>query len=137
MSTGNAAAAIGLANTNKILSIGAYVQDVGAVQGDKVGNPGPEAYGPYNGLNGTTSYDRNVIGEDKAFVAPSNAGAAAGKDAIWSTNSGGTLAAGTTRCDVTAGVATANNSTGLYDVFCVAPTVTALPVNSWFWTFTR
>ena len=138
MSTGNACAAIGLANTNKVVGIGVYEQDVGVVQGNKVGNPGPEAYGGYNGINGTTAYDRNVLGEAAGFLVPSNAGSAAGKDAIWATNSSGTLAAGTTRCAITAGgVATADNAAGAYDVFVVTPSVTALPQNSWFWGFTR
>ena len=104
MSAGNAAAAIGLANTNKQLRIGAYAQDVGVTGGTVAGQ---EADGNYGGVNGRTYYESNVVGEAVGFTTPTNSGAAAGKVAQWVTNTG-TLAAGTTRVAITAGVATAD-----------------------------
>ena len=132
MSAGNAAAAIGLANTNKQLRIGAFVQDVGVTGGTVAG---PEADGNYGGVNGRTYYESNVVGEAVGFTTPTNSGAAAGKVAQWVTNTGA-LAAGTTRVDITTGVATANNATGLYDIFITVPAA-GLAANKFFWAFQR
>ena len=132
MSTGNAAAAIGLANSNKILHIGSYVQDAGVTGGTTAG---PSASVNYLGTNGRTSYDRNVIDEAAGFIADGNSGAAFGKDAQWVTNTA-PLAAGTTRVAVAGGVATADNAAGAYDIFIAVP-ATGLPANRWFWAFER
>lgn len=134
MSAGNAAAALGLANTSKIAVIGAYVQDSGAAD---AASPGPEAELCYMGVNGNTAYNYNALGElvDPAFTVKANSGAATGKLAQWVTNTA-EIAAGTTRLDVSAtGVATANNSTGLFDLW--VPTTAAIPANSYFWAFGR
>lgn len=132
MSAGNAAAAIGLANTNKQLRIGAFVQDVG-VTGGTVAGPGAD--GEYAGINGRTYYESNVLGEAVGFTAPANSGAAAGKVAQWVTNTGA-LAAGTTRVAITAGVATADNAAGAYDIFITVPAA-GLAANKFFWAFQR
>lgn len=131
MSAGNAAAAIGLANTNKQLCIGAYAQDVG-VTGGTVAGPGAD--GEYAGINGRTYYESNVLGEAVGFTAPTNSGAAAGKTAQWVTNTG-VLAAGTTRVNLAAGVATANAS-GTHDIFITVPAA-GLAANKFFWAFER
>jgi hypothetical protein len=137
MSAGNAGAAIGLANTNKVGPIGAYVQDAGVMLGGQAGNPGPSASDAFCGTNGTMIYDRNVLDElvNPAFTVRGNSGAAEGKLAQWVTNTA-IIAAGTTRVDVSGvGVATANNSTGAFDVWCTP--VAGIPANSFFWAFTR
>lgn len=132
MSAGNAGACIGLANTSKQGPIGAYVQDVGVL-----GQAGPEAVVNYLGSNGNTVYDSNVIGEAVAgpFTVPANSGAATGKVAQWVTNTG-VLAAGTTRVAITAGVATADNAAGAYDIFIPIPAA-GLAANKFFWAFQR
>jgi len=132
MSAGNAAACIGLANTNKQLRIGAYVQDVGVTGGTVAG---PEADGEYAGINGRTYYESNVLGEAVGFTAASNSGAAAGKLAQWVTNTGA-LAAGTTRVNIAAGVVTADNATGTHDLFITVPAA-GLAANKFFWVFER
>lgn len=132
MSTGNAAAAIGLANTSKVTQVGPYVQDVGVADGAVAG---PSAIYDHIGVNGRTYYDRNVLGEAAGFVSESNSGVAVGKDAVWSTNTA-LIADGTTRVGLTVGVAVADNATGVYDIFLNIPT-DGLPANSWFWSFER
>jgi len=126
MSAGNAAACIGLANTNKQLRIGAYVQDVGVTGGTVAG---PEADGGYAGINGNTYYDSNIMGETVGFTSPANSGAAAGKTAQWVTNTGA-LAAGTTRVNLAAGVATANAS-GTHDIFITVPAAGLAATRRW------
>ena len=121
--------AIGLAESVKQTPIGPYVQD-------PVDPPGPAANGPYIGTNGSTYYVSNVLDQDVATVGgwlvPSNDGVAAGHNARWVTNTT-TIAADTTKCDVSAtGVATANNSTGIYACFCGAK---GIPANSFFFVF--
>lgn len=129
MSAGNAGAAIGLANTSKQEPIGGYVQDAGVI-----GEAGPGAEENYAGINGASYYDSNVLGEEAGFEANSNSGAAAGKTAQWVTNSGGVIAAGTTKVAIAGGVATADNTTGTHNIFLVIPTA-GIPANSWFWAF--
>lgn len=125
MSTGNAAAMIGLANTNKIPMIGGYKQ----------ANPNKwGAAGPYDGVNGEVFWNRNVLGEAIGFVAPSAEAAAAGKNAQWVTSTVG-LAAATTRVNLTAGDAVAN-AAGTHNVYGV-PAVGGIPANSFFWVFER
>ena len=130
MSAGNMGAMAGLANTNKIPAIGAYVQDVLSL-----GTSGPSSDGPAIGVNGLGYWASNVTGElaDGTTLSPANSGAAAGKTAVWATTAAG-LAAATTRVDVTAGVAVANNATGLYDVNVGTASV---PIGSFFWAFLR
>lgn len=128
MSTGNAAAAIGLANTNKRGPIGAYVRDIGTI-----GVAGPSAAQDYAGVNGNAYYASNVVGEAKGFIAEGNSGATAGKDAVWVTASAG-IAAGTTKVTITAGDAAADNATGTHAIYMTIPAA-GLPANSWFWAF--
>jgi len=128
MSTGNAGAAIGLANTNKIGPIGAYVQDVGII-----GIAGPSAEKNYAGCNGNVYYDNNVLGEAAGFLADANSGAATGKEAQWVTSTVG-IAAGTTKVAITLGDATADNATGTHAIFMTIPAA-GLPADSWFWAF--
>ena len=132
MSAGNAGAAIGLANTNKIANIGSYVQDVGVTGGSVAG---PSANDNYAGINGRTFYESNVMQEAIGFTARANSGAAIGKLAQWVTNTA-PLAAGTTRVAVAAGVATADNAAGAYDLFIAVPAA-GLPANKYFWVFQR
>ena len=144
MSAGNACAAIGLANTNKQLRIGAYVQD-------STGLPGPTADGPYigcsgsdvgaNGLNTAAYWGSNVIGEvvggagDAAYTVPANSGAAAGKTARWTTTGASAMTVAVDGlCSVSAtGVITATATTGLYKVFVTPATV--VPAGSFLWAF--
>jgi hypothetical protein len=128
MSTGNAGAAIGLANTNKSCPIGPYVRDTGIT-----GKAGPGALNDYAGCNGDIYYDRNALGEAKAFLANANSGVAAGKTAQWVTNPL-LIAAGTTKVTITTGNAAADNATGTHSIFFVVPTA-GIPANSWFWAF--
>lgn len=130
MSTGNAGAAVGLANSSKQQPIGAYVRDTGVL-----GEAGPGASDNYEGVNGKAVYDSNVLGEAVAFTARANSGAAIGKTAQWVTNTGA-LAAGTTRVAITAGVATADNAAGAYDIFIAIPAA-GLAANKFFWAFQR
>ena len=128
MSTGNGAAAIGLANSEKRGPIGGYVRDTGVV-----GLAGPGAAPDYAGVNGNAYYDRNALGEDAGFTVPSNSGAAAGKTAQWVTSTVG-IAAGTTKVAITSGDAAADNSTGTHAIFMAIPAA-GLPAGSWFWAF--
>ncbi len=132
MSAGNLSACIGLANTNKILRIGPYVQDALII-----GRPGPGCDGEAIGVNGLGFWNYNFMGElvDGTTIAPANSGVAAGKTAVWCITNAG-LAASTTRVDVTAGVAVANNATGLYDVN-TGQGNPAVPVGSYLWAFLR
>lgn len=123
MSQGNAAAAIGLANTNKQFSIGAY---------DQGNAPGYAANGNFAGVNGAQYWNRNVQDEAAGFLAPANEHSATGKNAQWVTSSVG-LAAGTLKCAVTAGDASADNTTGTWAVYCVP--AAGVPAGSWFWVF--
>ena len=144
MSAGNACAAIGLANTNKIPMIGLYVQDAD-------GPPGPSASGPYigcsgsatgkNGLNGGSYWNRNVVDELVAgaanvpFTVPADSGAAAGKLAqwVWTSASPMTVAVDGL-CSVSAtGVVTATASTGVFKTFIDPGTV--VPAGSYLWVF--
>lgn len=146
MSTGNAAAAVGLANTVKIPSIGAYVQDI--LQPVAPGNDGP-----YIGSTGPTYWNYNWLGEDVGFLAPSTSGVLGttnvgptppntgasdvgnplGKRAQWCTNAVALTVPADGRVTVTAGVAVAASGTGLYKTF-VAP-ATVMPIGSFFWAF--
>jgi hypothetical protein len=131
MSTGNAAAAIGLANTNKRGPIGAYVQDVGITPAG--GIAGPSASKDYAGCNGNVYYDRNAVGEAAGFLANANSGATDIKTAQWVTSTVG-IAAATTKVAITAGDAVADNATGTHGIYMKIPAA-GLPANSWFWAF--
>jgi hypothetical protein len=123
MSQGNAAAAVGLANTSKQPMIGGY----------KVGTATDfGANGNFGGVNGGQFWNRNVQDETEGFLAPATEDAAAGKNAQWVKTTAG-LAAGTTKCSVAAGVATANNAAGTWAVHCVP--AGGVPAGSWFWVF--
>lgn len=132
MSNGNASAAIGLANTNKIPMIGGYVRDESA--------PGPSAEGPYMGVIGTQYFDRNPVDEwDFAaaggFVLPGTSGAATGKNArlTWTSASPMTVAVDGL-CSVSAGgVITATATTGLYKTYI--PPATVVPAGAYLWAF--
>ena len=128
MSTGNGAAAIGLANSNKIVNLGVYVQDAG-----ETGVAGPSAKNNYAGVNGNVYYDHNVLGEEAGFTVLGNHSAAGGTNAQWVTTTAG-LAAGTTKVAITSGDASADNATGTHGVYMVIPS-TGVPANSWFWAF--
>jgi len=132
MSNGNASAAIGLANTNKIPMIGGYIRDETA--------PGPTAEGPYMGVIGTQYFDRNPVDEwDFAaaggFVLPGTSGAATGKNArlTWTSASPMTVAVDGL-CSVSAGgVITATVTTGLYKTYIPAGTI--VPAGAYLWAF--
>jgi len=127
MSQGNAAAAIGLANTNKIPAIGEYVQVVTR----------PSADGPYIGVNSLTQWTYNPVQEDFAasggFTVPANSGAATGKVArLVSTGASPMTVAADGLCSVSAaGVVTATATTGLYKTYIAAGTV--IPAGAFLW----
>jgi hypothetical protein len=129
MSQGNAAAAIGLANTNKIPAIGAYVQRLLT----------PTADGPYIGANAITQWTYNPVQEDFAasggFTVPANSGAATGKVArLVSTGASPMTVAADGLCSVSAaGVVTATATTGLYKTYIAAATV--IPAGAFLWVF--
>lgn len=148
MSQGNAAAAIGLANTVKTPSIGVYSQDLTP--------PGPGADGPYSGVQAVTYWSYNWLGEDAGYLVPSthgtlgttnvgpvpqNTGASdvgnpVGKKAQWCTNAAALTVPADGRVTVTAGTAVAASGTGLYKVYIPATTVIpSTPTPSWFWAF--
>jgi hypothetical protein len=132
MSQGNASAAIGLANTNKIAAIGGYLQDTDV--------PGPSAEGYYAGINSLGIWDYNPVNETDfsavgGFTVPSNSGAATGKVArLVSTDVAAMTVAADGKCNVTAaGVVTALVTTGLYKTFVTAGTV--IPAGRYIWVF--
>lgn len=131
MSQGNAAACIGLANTNKIPAIGAYVQ---------ASTPpvGPESEGPYIGVNGSTYWSYNPVQETDfaavgGFTVPANSGVATGKVARLVTNTSGLTVSADQTCAVTAaGVATAGAGQA-YKTYIAIGVV--IPPGSYFWVF--
>ena len=132
MSQGNASAAIGLANTNKIPAIGGYLQDTTAL--------GPSAEGYYAGVNAYGTWDYNPVQETDysatgGFTVPSNSGAATGKVArLVFTNAAPMTVAADGLCSVSAaGVVTALATTGLYKTFITAGTV--IPAGTYLWVF--
>ena len=132
MSAGNACAAIGLANTNKIPQIGGYLQDTDV--------PGPSTEGPYIGINSVMYWKYNPVDEvgystDPGFTAPSDSGAATGKVArLVSTGASAMTVAADGLCSVsTAGVVTATPTTGLYKTFI--PAATVIPLGAYLWVF--
>ena len=132
MSAGNASAAIGLANTNKIPMIGGYLQDTDV--------PGPSAEGPYIGINAVMYWKYNPVDEtdyatSPGFTAPSDSGAATGKVArLVSTGASAMTVAADGLCSVsTAGVVTATPTTGLYKTF-ITPGV-VIPIGAYLWVF--
>mgnify|MGYP003513152504 CR=1 FL=1 len=133
MSNGNAGAAIGLANTNKIPFIGTYVQSAAPP-------PGPEAADSYMGVNGFAYWMRNPVDEsgfvtNPGFVVNSNAGVAAGKAArlVWTDAAPMTVAADGLCSVSTAGVVTATATTGLYK--CYLPAALVVPAGAYLWVF--
>ena len=130
MSQGNAAAAIGLANTNKIAPIGAYIQRLNS----------PSASGDYAGVNALTYWDYNPVQESdwsatNGFTVPANSGAATGKTArLVSTGASPMTVAADGLCSVSAaGVVTATATTGLYKTHIAAGTV--VPAGAFLWVF--
>jgi len=134
MSVGNLAAAIGLANTNKILSIGTYVQDATFPNGQDsyIGCGSNADYNP------RLYYNRNVLDEDYTasggITVNSNFGAATGKLARWVSNTASlTVGADQTIAVTAGGVATAGTAAA-YET--PIPVGTVIPANSFFWVFT-
>lgn len=131
MSQGNACAAIGLANTNKIPMIGGYLQNVAA--------PSPTADGPYIGVNPITQWTYNPVQEDfeptNGFTVPATSGAAEGKvGRLVSTGAAPMTVAADGLCSVSAaGVVTATATTGLYKTY-IAP-ATVVPAGAFLWVF--
>ena len=100
--------------------------------------PGPESWGPAIGVNGTTFYSYDAMGEDFSTSGginfPADSGAAAGKVARWAKNTANLTVPADGLCSVSAGgVATATPTTGLYKSYVLAATV--IPANSWGWYF--
>lgn len=125
MSAGNACAQIGIANTNKIPMIAGY---------DQGNDPWYGAEGPFIGVNANVQYSYNALGEAVGFTCPSAEAAATGKTAQWVWNDATPIAAGTTRVNIAAGVATANAS-GTHNVYGVP--AAGIPAGSYFWAFER
>jgi len=138
MSTGNAGAAIGLANTNKVGPLGAYVQTVGptTVADAQAGNRDPSSSVNFMGPSGPANFDYNALGEAIGFTAPANNGAAAGKTAQWIQLGVGGLTNAQTRVNISAGVGT-YNAAGTHDVFCSLYANRTLPANTYCWAFER
>lgn len=121
MSTGNAGAAIGLANTNKIQPIGGLVADTAE----------PNAGIVYMGVDIDTYWDRNWLGED---VSPafSFASCNSPKTMQWVTNTANLTVPADGRVAVSgAGVATAASGSGAF--VTKIPATTVIPANSFFW----
>ena len=99
--------------------------------------PGPSADGPYIGMNGSTFYSYNALGElvDPAFVAPSNSGVAAGKNGQWVTTGASPMTvAADGLCAVSGtGVVTALATTGTFKCYIAPGTV--IPAGSYLWVF--
>jgi hypothetical protein len=133
MSAQNLAAQIGVANTNKIPAIGAYVQDALTAGFSGPGADSAQAIG----VNGLGYWASNVMGEavDGTTLCPANSGAVTGRTAQWVTNTA-LIAAATTRVNIAAGVATADNATGTHDINSGVGNP-AIPANSFFWAFQR
>ena len=134
MSVGNLAAAIGLANTNKILAIGTYVQEA-------VYSNGQDSYmgcGSGSDYSPRLYYNRNVLDEDYTasggITVNSNSGAATGKLARWVSNTASlTVSADQTIAVTAGGVATAGTAAAYRTAM---PVGTVVPANSFFWVFT-
>ena len=123
MSTGNAGAAIGLANTNKIAVIGAVVADANE----------PTAGITYMGPNLNMYWNSNWLGEDISTAAFSFASCNSPKTIQWvTTGASPVVVPADGRLAVSAsGVATASAGAGAF-VTKIAPT-TSIPAGSWFW----
>lgn len=133
MSQGNAGAAIGLANTNKIPGIGNYVQT-------STPPPGPEAWDSYIGCNGYGYWMYNPVDEasysaTNGFTVNSDSGTATGKAArLVNTGASDMTVAADGLCSVSAaGVVTATPTTGLYK--CYMPAGTVIPAGAYLWVF--
>lgn len=122
MSTGNGGAAIGLANSNKILPIGGLVADTVL----------PTAGVTYVGDNLSQYWDRNWLGEDIAgpFSVPS---CNAGKSLVWvSSGAAQVIVPADGKMAVSgAGVATAAAGSGTFKS-SIAP-ATVIPAGAFFW----
>lgn len=120
MSTGNAGAAIGLANTNKITPIGGLVADT--VE--------PTAGVDYVGVNTSQYWDRNWLSEDANFSVPSNN---TGKTAVWGTTGGSPVTVPADRKVAVSGggVITAEVTTGAY--ITAIPAAAVIPAGAWLW----
>ena len=131
MSAGNACAAIGLANTNKIPMIGAYVQDI-------TQPVAPGADGPAIGPIGEQYWNYNWLGEDIAEVGgilyPATSGVATGKTAQWVGSGASPITVGVAglMSVSAAGVAT-NDVAGLYKSYITPGAI--IPAGSYFWVF--
>jgi hypothetical protein len=127
MSTGNGSAAIGLANTNKIPAVGAYVQDI-----DQPVGPGAE--GEYIGVTGPFYWNNNWLGEDPGFTVPGTSGVASGKTAQWVTSGASAVTVPADgRMTITGGTAVAASGTGLSKSYI--PAAAVIPAGSFFWAF--
>jgi hypothetical protein len=121
MSVGNGGAAIGLANSNKILPIGGLVADTVA----------PTVGVNYMGENVAQYWDRNWLGEDPAgpFSVPS---CNAGKALYWVTSGASpiTVSADSTMAVSGSGVATAGTAAAFKSFFAAG---VVIPAGSFFW----
>lgn len=120
MSTGNAGAAIGLANSNKVVPIGSPPLVADALD--------PTAGVAYVGVNLKGNWSYNWLGEDANFSVPSQN---VGLNCRWVTNTAALVVAADSAMAVSgAGVATAAVG-GAYKSNQVP--ATTIPANSWFW----
>jgi len=119
MSTGNGGAAIGLANSNKIVPIGSppLVPDV----------LDPTAGVNYMGVNLKTNYSYNSLGEAAGFTVPSQN---AGLNCQWVTNTAPLVVSADATMAVAAGVATAAVAGAFKSGQVIGTTI---PAGSWFW----
>lgn len=137
MSTGNAGAAIGLANTNKILPIGTYLQLTGtsSAAGAAAGNANPAGSVNVLGASGGGNYDNNHIGESIGFTLPANSGATQGaKTAQWVQLGVGGLTNVQQGVTIVAGVATFS-ATPTHNVFAAYEANRTLPAGTYCWAF--
>lgn len=119
MSTGNGGAAIGLANSNKIVPIGSppLVPDV----------LDPTAGVAYMGVNLKGNWSYNWLGEAADFSVPSQN---AGQNCRWVTNTAALTVSADGTMAVAAGVATAAVGGAFKSGQVPAQVIAA---NSWFW----
>ena len=119
MTTGTAGQQIAFAGTQP--NIGAYVQEGSTGTGNQ-----PCGDTTFAGCNPAIGYATNALGCDIGFTCPVNSGAAqATKSATWCSSA--VVLIPTDKVDVTAGVATKNNATGLYMVYA------SVPAAGYFW----
>jgi hypothetical protein len=121
MSTGNGGAAIGLANSNKIVPIGSPPLVPDTVE--------PTAGVNYEGVNLKGNWSYNFLGEDAAFTVPSTN---VGKNCVWVTSGAAPIVVSADGSMAVTGAGVATAAVGGAFKSLQIPTTT-IPANAWFW----